>query len=549
MTGKTRKYKEKGKKQPTPSKRGIVFFSILVMTAAIGSMMVYGLFRQPVRSTLLDRLPEIPAFHGRNIALQDKLVEAQEGIVKSVRARIGGNELGLKIGNLGMLYQANHFFNEAASCYGIAMQLEKENPRWFYLLASIHQERGENAPAVPLLEETIAKNPSYSPGLLKLADTYFKLGDAERAKLNYNRRLELKSNDPYALLGLSRIALRESEWETAETFLHQAIDSDPGFGDAHRLLAKVHNHYGRIEESKQAIDRANQCLRFHPAPDPWIDDLMDFCYDPDLLLVLGSRALSRLDMNTALTRLYPRALKLDPQNPQVHIAIGKGLFMTGQTKKAKGFYHEAIRLDPECDEAYFQVGVIFQNEGRQGDAEEMFSKALEFQPQNANVHNNLGVARLHLGQYEEAVDSFEKALDIYPEHIEAIYNLGMAFWARGMSAEAADRYRRVLQLKPGWPVAGNSLAWILATDKNKGLRNGSEALHLALLACEKAGFRNPEYLDTLAAAYAELGEFDRAVQASRKAINLAQGNGETDLVKEFKQHLGFFEKRMPLGIE
>ncbi len=114
----------------------------------------------------------------------------------------------------------------------------------------------------------------------------------------------------------------------------------------------------------------------------------------------------------------------------------------------------------------------------------MMLKALAYQPSNANVLNNLGVILLEQGRYPEATLSFEKTLDIYPEHINARYNLGMSLWASGNSKAAVAQYRQVLEMKPDWRMAANSLAWILATDRDEDVRNGDAALKWAQIAVQ-----------------------------------------------------------------
>ena len=71
----------------------------------------------------------------------------------------------------------------------LATELERKNPLWTYLMASILQERGENESVLRLLEETVRHEPPYSPAILRLADSYFKVGYEERAKTYYQRRL------------------------------------------------------------------------------------------------------------------------------------------------------------------------------------------------------------------------------------------------------------------------------------------------------------------------------------------------------------------------
>jgi membrane associated rhomboid family serine protease len=64
----------------------------------------------------------------------------------------------------------------------------------------------------------------------------------------------------------------------------------------------------------------------------------------------------------------------------------------------------------------------------------------------------------------------------------------------------------------------NGLAWVLATDTNNDLRDGAQAVKWAEQLCKEDGWKSAAYLDTLAAAYAELDRWDEAVATQQKAI-------------------------------
>jgi len=512
--------------------------AVILFILAAGSVW-YILDRAQNRTAKIS-LPSLPDLSWKNETLTREIKRANREINHSLKDGTEASELGRQIGKLGQLYQANHFYDHAILCYTLAIGQEPENPRWPYLLASVRQERGESDSVLGLLEKTLILSQDYSPALLRIADIHFKNGDMDSARIYYERRLKLERGDPYALLGLSRIALKRSRWETARDYLLEAIRVHPDFGNAHRLLASIYEHNGNRKKMQECLDRASQCTRFLPAPDPWIDNLTEHCFDVDQLLVLGSKAITALDIERAAS-FFKRAKSLEPGNPQVHLALGRLCFMVGQRTEARGFFEEAIRLDAKSDEAYFQLGLILRGEGRLRKAKDMFLKALAFHPNNANVHNNLGVILLEQEQFQPAADSFRKALEIYPEHINAQYNLGLALWGLGNTKAAIEQYRRVLCVKPHWAIPANSLAWILATDRDRDLQNGEEAVKWAQMACEGKGRVNPEFLDTLAAALARAGRFEEAEQAAREGVKFARSAGDEELAREIEQRLLLYQ--------
>ena len=85
------------------------------------------------------------------------------------------------------------------------------------------------------------------------------------------------------------------------------------------------------------------------------------------------------------------------------------------------------------------------------------------------------------------------------------------------------------------------LAWMLATSPEPDLRNGSEAVRLAERVYRTAGYNNPRALDVLAAAYAETGRFDEAVQKAQEALQLAVSSGQGELGKRIQGRLKLYK--------
>ena len=186
--------------------------------------------------------------------------------------------------------------------------------------------------------------------------------------------------------------------------------------------------------------------------------------------------------------------------------------------------------------------------GRQGKVTEAmphFERALQLNPDYADAHNNLGIALTAQGKVTEAVPHFERALQLKPDSAEAHNNLGLALVKQGKWHEAIPQYERALQLNPDYAEAGCNLAWLLATCREAQFRNPAEALRRAQRARELTQSRVPEVLDTLAAAQAAGGDFVRAVETAKQAMELATGAGNPNLARAIQSRLQLYQAGQP----
>jgi hypothetical protein len=102
-----------------------------------------------------------------------------------------------------------------------------------------------------------------------------------------------------------------------------------------------------------------------------------------------------------------------------------------------------------------------------------------------------------------------------------------------------------LQRDPNHPRLNNNLAWVLATASRAEYRNGEEALTRARLANEATRGRDPGVLDTLAAAYAEVGRFEDAAQVAAEAVAIARSAGQIALARGIEAHLAEYRAGRP----
>lgn len=106
-------------------------------------------------------------------------------------------------------------------------------------------------------------------------------------------------------------------------------------------------------------------------------------------------------------------------------------------------------------------------------------------------------------------------------------------------------WRIVLRLNPNHLAVLNQTAWVLATNPDAAVRNGAEAVELAERAAGLAGGRQPAVLDTLAAAFAEVGRFREAVQITNETLALARSQGNRRLAEALEERLALYQAGTP----
>ena len=155
------------------------------------------------------------------------------------------------------------------------------------------------------------------------------------------------------------------------------------------------------------------------------------------------------------------ALRLDPQNANLHMDLGTAIAINGNLDRAIAEYVEALRLDPANDNAHVGLGVTFGLK-RDHDAEiAEYREALRLNPSNEAAHDNLGAALADKGDLDEAIGEFFEAVRLNPKNGLAHVSLGMALGRKGDSVWEIAEYREALRLNPNNPTAHSCLGLAL----------------------------------------------------------------------------------------
>src|SRR5262245_51303129 len=202
-------------------------------------------------------------------------------------------------------------------------------------------------------------------------------------------------------------------------------------------------------------------------------------------------------------------------------------------------------MRPTDPDAQVSLGDALLRKGRIDDAIDHYQKAMMARADHFLARYGLCQALLEKGELDGAIQVCRSALVLWPLDADCHTALAIALEEKGNPAEAVQHYEKALEVVPRSISALTNLAWLLATSQDGSLRNGPKAVELARQADRLTGGANTRVLRTLAAAYAENGEFANAIRTARSAMQLTRMHGEDSLTTDLAQQIALYQLGMP----
>ncbi|TDI40687.1 MAG: tetratricopeptide repeat protein [Acidobacteria bacterium] len=387
--------------------------------------------------------------------------------------------------------------------------------------------QGDYDEARSLCERMLRERPHYVFGHLQMARIALAQDEPSSAKDAYSRAIELDSENGDAHFGLAGALELLGEPDEAVLHFRRAIEIKPDFIEAKASLAEVLADQGHLDEAAALLV---EVATVEPGRVKSIAEL-------------GVVRVKQGKLDEAIER-FREALRIEPERAEVRVWLGVALREQGQTEDAVAELQAALQSDPKLALAHDELGVTLKRQGRIEEAAYAYRQALTIDPELATAHNNLGSLLGSQGRVDEAILHFRRALEADPELAQAHNNLGMALRMTGGRDEPLAHFRAALEQRPVWTEPMAEIAWILATHPDAELRRPQEAVRLAQRAAELTGHRQPVVLDTLAAAYASRGDFERAVTTAEQAAELARP-GESRLADEIRARIALYRRAIP----
>jgi tetratricopeptide (TPR) repeat protein len=242
---------------------------------------------------------------------------------------------------------------------------------------------------------------------------------------------------------------------------------------------------------------------------------------------------------------YRLALQMQADSWDAEYNLGTALVAKGQVDEAILHCERAVGMRPTDPDAQVSLGNALFAKGRIDEAIAHYQKAITAQPDHFLARYSLGHALLEKGELEGAIQVCRSALLLRPSDADCQTTLAIALEEKGNPTEAIQHYQKALELAPKSISTLTNLAWLLATSQDASLRNGAKAIELATQADRLVGGTNTLVLRTLAAAYAENGEFTNAIRTARSAMQLARMHGEDSLTADLGQQIALYQLGMP----
>lgn len=225
-----------------------------------------------------------------------------------------------------------------------------------------------------------------------------------------------------------------------------------------------------------------------------------------------------------------KALELEPNDVATLLLRANVLYQLDDVEGALKDVDAAIKVQPQLLVGHLLKAEILASADRVDEATANLEKLLPLAPNQTKLLEPLATFYLVGGQPRKSIATFTKIIELEPKNYRALRFRGDANLNIGKHAEAVADFDAALALNGEDEGLLNNFAWVLATSPDDKVRDGKRSIELATKAAELTSHNTPHILSTLAAAYAETGDFENAKKWSAKAIEVSQQ--ELDAAKD-----------------
>ena len=350
--------------------------------------------------------------------------------------------------------------------------------------------------------------------------------DQDKKAKAYDKAVDLAPRNVEARRTRGFFHLVNERFAEARADLKVALEENPDEGSLYEALGMAYLMEEKLDEAEKAFDKA---IEIDPqAPTALLQRAR-------VLALRGERPEALADLD--------KALELKPDEAIPLILRARILQQANQTDKALADLEQVLLKQPNHPAALELRGLIAADNRDYAAAIRDFRRLRDRNENNAMVHGQLGMLHLAAKQPRAAIREFTRAIEIDPGQFGSWRGRSDAEISIGQHKKAKDDLEKALSINPEDDGVLNNLAWLLATSPVDDLRNGKRAIELATKACKVTEWKEAHVISTLAAGYAETGDFDLAKQYSEQAIEA--GSDVEEVKKQLEKELESYQKGRP----
>ena len=212
---------------------------------------------------------------------------------------------------------------------------------------------------------------------------------------------------------------------------------------------------------------------------------------------------------------------------------------TIESDKDTKAWTEAIKRDPKKARAHANRGRALINSGQFDGAIKELTEAVRLDPTDAETYASRGSAWFSKGDLDKAIRDYSTAIWQDPKHVASYISRASAWAGKGEFEKAVNDYIEAIRLDPKSATAYNDYAWLRATCPDAHYRDGLGAIADATTACELTAWKHGYFIDTLAAACAEAGQFSNAIRWQELAVAFVPKDAQ------LRKHLELYRTGVP----
>ncbi|MFK7767905.1 MAG: tetratricopeptide repeat protein [Mariniblastus sp.] len=341
-----------------------------------------------------------------------------------------------------------------------------------------------------------------------------------------NESLKVNAKNPVTWMHRGMVLKAQGKYILAAKDIRKAIELNPKLANAHYNIGLVFYALNDYEQALKAYDNAIKLNKNHAL---WY-------------ISRGSAKLGTDDLDGAKADyLHALSIKEARTDSEAHAGLSNIALIQEDLDEAFKQANMAVEAQPKNAMALNARGWVRFKQGNTDEAIYDLSRAIRYAPSLSIAYGNRGVCYVSQNEFDNAIADHTKHTQLDPKSPFALANRGVAWLGKGEFAKAKADFEASEKMAPELDETLNGHAWFLATCPDEKYRDGKAAVEKAKLACENSKEKDWYHLDTLAAAYAELGKFDEAIKWAKKAVEVAPESKK----KICEEQLARFERKEP----